>query len=67
MKRLERLEQLKAEMIRWTGDGDIEIAHSQADSLLLEVLRVVAGDATVIREAVDQIIDAYELVDKWYA
>lgn len=67
MKRLERLEQLKAEMIRWTGDGDIEIAHSQADRLLLEVLRAVAGDATATREAVEQIIDAYELVDKWYA
>lgn len=67
MKRLERLEQLKAEMIRWTGDGDIEIAHSQADRLLLEVLRAVASDATATREAVEQIIDAYELVDKWYA
>lgn len=48
-----------AQMKELADCGDYEIAHSQADDLLLEALRHVGG--------FDELIEAWENVPKWYA
>lgn len=45
-------------MKKWTGPGDEEIAHREADTLLCEVLRKLGYN---------ELVELYESIDKWYA
>ena len=57
---LEALEALK-------GNQDEEIAHQQADDLLLDVLRLWAETQPEMSTILRKIIAAWKRVDKWYA
>lgn len=48
------------EMRKWSGEdrGDIEIAHSEADEILIRFLRA---------NGYSRLADEYEDVEKWYA
>ena len=50
---------LLSRLIELSNCGDTEIAHGEADDILLEILRHEGG--------YDEIIEAYENVPKWYA
>jgi hypothetical protein len=55
----EKLDALFADRIkRHCSHGDIEIAHSDADDLLIELVRHLGYTQTA---------DAWSNVDKWYA
>jgi hypothetical protein len=50
---------LLSQLIELSKSDDTESAHSQADEVLLEILKHEGG--------YDEIIEAYENVPKWYA
>ena len=49
--------------------GDIEAQHGYADLLLADALVLIAGSCCgpSVQKQVDDLIEAYENVDKWYA
>ena len=46
-------------MLKETSNDDTEIAHSNADDILCEILQKIGG--------FDEILKAYDSVTKWYA
>lgn len=46
-------------LLKETTNDDIEIAHSNADDVLCEILQKIGG--------FDEILKAYKAVKKWYA
>jgi hypothetical protein len=59
-----------ARLVSW-GKGDPEAAHSRADYLLIEALRMmtrlVGGDPTLWPREVEELIESWNEVEKWYA
>jgi hypothetical protein len=49
--------------------GDVEVQHARADDLLIEALREICKYAKphFTESEVDELIAAYEAVEKWYA
>ena len=70
---LRSLFEIREEMARLvrTGKGDPEAAHSKADDLLIEALRkmtaIVGGDVTLWPREIEELIENWYRVDKWYA
>lgn len=60
------LEKILEAMKKAGENGDFEIAHSDADDLLAEALRVLARECDKVPQ-VEDILDAYDNVGKWYA
>jgi hypothetical protein len=58
MKRKLKLEAVRDELLALNNLYDIEAAHCRADELLCEVLRMYKCD---------EIVEAFEQVEKWYA
>lgn len=56
---VEKKRELFVKLLNLQLDEDTESAHGQADEVLLEILRHEGG--------YDQIIEAYEAINKWYA
>ena len=54
------LEKMKTE----AQNGDLEVAHSNADYLLLETIGILETEQT--RDVIDQIVKAWLEVGKWY-
>jgi hypothetical protein len=54
-------------MREWAKDDDKEKAHAEADALLIKLLRSIVHYEGFDADIVDQVIDAYESVGKWYA
>lgn len=46
--------------------GDTEAAHGYADDLLINLIKELRPDG-IDGDAVDEILVAYEKIDKWYA
>lgn len=61
----ERLHKILFEMTELTGDQDTEVAHSEADALLLEVIELLMP--VEYDKLVYQIMETYEAIGKWYA
>jgi hypothetical protein len=53
------------DLVALADSGDIEAAHGRADDLLVEAIRAKAVATDYKR--VEELIDAYENVPKWYA
>ena len=67
---IEHLKKILTEMETWTPqDGDIEMAHGEADELLVAALMAVSDYRLTTEEIeiVQQIVKMYERVPKWYA
>lgn len=63
-----RLIAIRGEMSTLVGPTDIEIAHAEADDLLVEVVKLLASrDNAGVQQVVADILAAYESIDKWYA
>lgn len=52
--------QILDEMKTLLNSDDTEFAHIQADSLLIELIRSLSSDC-------EDVIEAYENVEKWFA
>lgn len=57
-KELEVIAQVKRKLIKQQQNGDIEIAHCNADDYLCRLL---------IEFGLQDIVDEYNKIDKWYA
>ncbi len=59
------------EEMRCIPAGDPEANHSRADDLLIEGLRkmaeVVGGDPTLWPAEVEDLIESFNRIEKWYA
>jgi hypothetical protein len=47
------------------SDWDTEVAHGEADMILLRALRLLANDAN--RDQITELITAWTNLDKWYS
>ncbi len=56
---IETKNKLFKQLLNLELSDDTEMAHHSADMILLEILREEGG--------YDEIIEAYENIDKWYA
>ena len=65
------LTEIRADMAALTTpSGDTEADHSDADGLLIEALRRLAtllGDPSLYPAEVEELIENYQRVRKWYA
>ena len=62
--------EMVAKMRQHGANGDLEVAHSEADGLLVAALELLAGTVTFGHAAAKEIrdlLEEYENVGKWYA
>lgn len=66
-----RLLDVKRDMEALKQERDSEKAHDRADELLIEMSYILLEKATITknrqRQLVDQIVNAYADIEKWYA
>lgn len=65
MTKQEELNNILENMKKCALDDDWEVAHNDADNLLLDVIETLV--LPKYREIVNQIIHEYENTGKWYA
>jgi hypothetical protein len=47
--------------------SDTELVHIEADELLLQALKTIAYNHAWLAPEINELIEAYEKIDKWYA
>jgi hypothetical protein len=62
----EHLQTIFATMVRLQGVEDSEVAHSDADELLIQAIAVLAS-GTRNKAVAQAIVDRWNVLDKWYA
>ena len=60
------IDNILEEMKTYEDETDFEIAHQEGDWLLIETLKAIA-EGTQYAEKVNQIIESYSKIGKWYA
>jgi hypothetical protein len=61
----DRIKELLEQMKQQSQSGDTEDAHVQADWILVKTLQALATDET--RADIDEMIQIWDDMDKWYA
>jgi hypothetical protein len=61
------LEEIIERLQEQQANSDIEIAHGEADDLLIEALMRIAYNHNWLKADIFKIIEAWEKVPKWYA
>lgn len=65
-KQLKKLREKIDELEQWHGDTDNEVAHVEADRILLDTIMLLCTE--IGHEDVGiEIVKAFEKIDKWYA
>ena len=65
MKRI--LKSISQEMKELTNANDCEIAHKDADALLIELIRKITDYMGDYESEIVEILEEYKKVGKWYA
>lgn len=55
-----------AQMQSWAGPGDPEIAHPRVDKLLVQLVRLLSAGRDD-KQLVEEILQTWENVEKWYS
>lgn len=64
----EELREYVAKMREWQPPSDPEVAHWEADDLLVAALKALRAEvSTETSDLINQLLEAYGGVPKWYA